>query len=72
MTCISRLQNFLPEKRGFSVERCESLGTNMCLFDNDRILDPTVAPEVSESDVITEDEPDIPMIASRTLDFRCC
>ena len=32
-TCIARLQNFLPDKRGFSIERCESSGANNCLFD---------------------------------------
>lgn len=32
-TTITRLQKFLREKRGFSVERCESTGANNCLFD---------------------------------------
>ena len=32
-TCIARLRNFLREKHGFSVERCETSGANNCLFD---------------------------------------
>ena len=32
-TSITRLQKFLREKRGFSVELCKSTGANNCLFD---------------------------------------